>query len=207
MLHYNTVKKSTLEFLIQLQKTESFSSLRLVGGTSLALQIGHRISVDIGLFGTLNEDIINVNAALNKMGQVTQLKNSKNINVYLLNDIKLDLVNYPYPWLENAVIHNGLRLAHQNDIAAMKIAAVTGRGTKKDFIDIYFLLKEMPLTKILELYQRKYSDGSLFMALKSLIYFDDAQEDEIPTMLAPVSWDTVKNTILSVHSDFLRKSK
>ena len=154
------------------------------------------------LFGVLNEEGIDINASLKKIGNVTQLKNSKNINIYLLNGVKLDLVNYPYPWLEDVVVQDGLRLAHKNDIAAMKVAAITGRGTKKDFIDIYFLLKEMPLAKMLELYQKKYHDGSLFMALKSLIFFDDAEEEELPAMLMPVSWSSVKSTILLAYRDF-----
>jgi predicted nucleotidyltransferase component of viral defense system len=204
MLHYNTIEKPTLELLRQLQNAKIFNQLRLVGGTSLALQIGHRISVDLDLFGTLNEDIIDINSSLQQIGQVTQLKNSKNINIYILNGVKLDLVNYPYPWLEETVQHNGLRLAHKNDIAAMKIAAITGRGTKKDFIDIYFLLEDMPLEKIMKFYQKKFKDGSLFMALKSLIYFDDAEEDEMPNMLIPVSWNDVMNTILLAHNDFVK---
>ena len=202
MLYYNTIEKSTLELLRQLQNAEMFHPLRLVGGTNLALQIGHRISIDLDLFGVLNEEGIDINASLKKIGNVTQLKNSKNINIYLLNGVKLDLVNYPYPWLEDVVVQDGLRLAHKNDIAAMKVAAITGRGTKKDFIDIYFLLKEMPLAKMLELYQKKYHDGSLFMALKSLIFFDDAEEEELPAMLMPVSWSSVKSTILLAYRDF-----
>jgi predicted nucleotidyltransferase component of viral defense system len=204
MLHYNTVEKPTLELLRQLQSVKIFDQLRLVGGTSLALQIGHRISVDLDLFGTLDEDIIDINASLQQLGEVTQVKNSKNINIYILNGVKLDLVNYPYTWLEDTVQHDGLRLAHKNDIAAMKIAAITGRGTKKDFVDIYFLLKEMPLARILELYQQKFNDGSLFMALKSLIYFNDAEEDEMPNMVTPVSWHDVMSTILLAHTNFVK---
>lgn len=107
MVHYSTVEKSTLELLRQLQKTEMFSKLRLVGGTGLALQMGHRISIDIDLFGILNEDTIDINASLKEIGKVTQLKNSKNINIYLLDGVKLDLVNYAYPWLEDAIVHGG----------------------------------------------------------------------------------------------------
>lgn len=94
MLHYNTVDKPTLELLRKLQTTSMFHQLRLVGGTSLALQIGHRKSVDIDLFGKINEDVIDINAGLKEIGNVVQLRNSKNINIYLLDGVKLDIVNY-----------------------------------------------------------------------------------------------------------------
>lgn len=204
MLFYNTVEKSTLELLASLQSEPMFKQLRLDGGTSLSLQIGHRISVDLDLFGELNEDVIDINSALIKIGKLTQLKNSKNINIYLLNGIKIDLVNYNYPWLENVLVEGEYNLAQKKDIAAMKIAAITGRGSKKDFIDIYFLLKEMSLSEILNSYQKKYSDGSIFMALKSLIYFDDAEEDEMPKMLNRVTWEDVKERILHLYNEFVK---
>jgi hypothetical protein len=86
-------------------------------------------------------------------------------------------VNYKYPWLDNAVTEDGIVLAGIRDIAAMKIAAIIGRGTKKDFIDIAFLLQKFSLKEILDFYSLKYNDGSVFMALKSLAYFEDAESE------------------------------
>jgi len=180
MLHYNTIEKHTLELLKKLQQTPIFSELRLVGGTSLALQIGHRISVDLDLFGNLDADEIAISSTLSEYGHVTRLRKTQNIHVFLINGVKVDLVNYPYPWLNELLVKDNLKLAAILDIAAMKIAAVTGRGSKKDFVDIYFLLKQMRLMDMLNAYDKKYQDGSRFMALKSLIYFEDAEEDEMP---------------------------
>ncbi len=91
---------------------------------------------------------------------------------------------------------DGIRLAGIQDIAAMKLAAVTGRGSRKDFIDIYFLLQDYNLKQLMGFYTNKYYDGSEYMVLKSLTYFDDAEEDYTVDMIWKVSWTKVKNFIL-----------
>lgn len=101
------------------------------------------------------------------------------------------------------VVDNGLRLAGLKDIAAMKLSAVTGRGTKKDFIDIYFLLQHFTLSDMLQHYRNKYADGSEFLVLKSLTYFDDAELEQEPVMLVDISWQEVKRTILANHKEYL----
>jgi len=197
MLHYQTIDKATLELLKTIQSFSCFENLRLVGGTSLALQIGHRKSIDLDLFGEIDADEFEISNVLNHFNQITILKKSANINIYSINQVKVDIVNYPYPWIESEQIIDSLKLAHKKDIAAMKIAAITNRGTKKDFVDIYFLLNHFPLQEILNFYLQKYHDGSEFLALKSLLYFDDAEPDEDLDMLEPISWKDVKQTIIA----------
>jgi len=195
MLHYNTIAPNTLELLKTLQKASEFSELRLVGGTSLALQIGHRKSIDLDLFGTITADELSISQRLNEIGKVTILKNTKNIKIFLIDGIKVDIVNYHYKWLESAKVTNDIILADKKDIAAMKLAAITGRGTKKDFIDLFFLLKYYNLEQLLNFYNQKYNDGSVFLVLKSLIYFEDAEQSEEPFMLKPYKWNKVKEQI------------
>lgn len=171
------------------------SNTRLVGGTSLALQIGHRVSVDIDLFGEMQIDRTDLLQQLSTAGKVIQLKESPNIHIFSIDGIKVDIVNYPYSWLSPSKTENNIRLAALEDICAMKLAAVTGRGSKKDFIDIYFLLQQFSLKEMLTLYNRKYADGSTFLVLKSLSYFEDAETDPCPFMLINTDWETVKNSI------------
>ena len=205
MLYYQTVETKTLELLKRLMQINEFKELRLVGGTSLALQIGHRQSNDVDLFGPLEVDEFELAEILKKIGSITILKKTKNINIYLIEGIKVDIVNYHYPWLENAVFEDNLRLAEKKDIAAMKLAAITGRGSKKDFIDIHFLLKYFNLEEMLNLYKSKYNDASEILALKSLTYFDDADLEEEPKMLLPVNWKNVKEEICNELSKFIKK--
>lgn len=94
------------------------------------------------------------------LGTLTILNDSKNIHIYVLNEVKIDIVNYTYPWLDDVVYKDGIRLASPRDIAAMKITAIEGRGTKKDFVDIYFLLKKYSLKNLLDFYSQKYPDSS-----------------------------------------------
>jgi len=121
-----------------------------------------------------------------------QLKKSKNINIYSLNGIKLDIVNYPYEWLDQPINTDSLVLASTKDIAAMKLAAITSRGTKKDFIDLCFLLTSYSMSEMLGFYNH---DGSVFLVVKSLTYFDDAEQDEAPKMYVSYNWEEIKSTI------------
>ena len=207
MLYYQTIDAKTLELLTALQSIPAFSNMRLAGGTSLALQTGHRKSIDLDFFGRIEADESTFQEAFTIFEKVTWIKKSANINIFSINDIKVDFVNYVYPWLDETKFEEGLRLAGLKDIAAMKLAAVTGRGTKKDFIDIYFLLQQFTLEEMLQHYKNKYADGSDFLVLKSLTYFDDAEPEQEPVMLTNISWQAVKQTILTKHSAYLQSLK
>ncbi len=196
MLHYRTIDTKTLELLKKIQKINIFEKLLLVGGTSLALQIGHRISVDLDFFGELNADRQEIIKELNTLGKLKTIHFTKNINIFTLNGIKIDIVNYPYPWLKPKLIIDEIKLANVIDIAAMKISAITGRGSMKDFIDLYFLLKQFTLQEIINFYEQKYSDASVFMAIKSLTYFEDADIEIMPKMFEKINWETVKSEII-----------
>lgn len=170
--------------------------LRLVGGTALALQLGHRKSVDLDLFGEITAEGIEIRDSLEEHFSVSVIKESKNIKIYQIEGIKVDIVNYSrYPWIETSVQEDGITLAGIKDIAAMKVAAIIGRGTKKDFIDMNRLLQLFSLKEILDMYMQKYTDGSLFIALKSLAYFEDAEADPMPFMFDDTDWSIVKANI------------
>jgi len=203
MLHYETVDEGTLGLLKQLQSLSILSEMRLVGGTSLALQIGHRKSIDIDLFGNLSADYENLVDELKTLGEVVSLKNSKNIHSLLINEIKVDIVNYEYKWLTNKITTDNIHLATIEDIAAMKLNAIIGRGSKKDFIDLFFILKDYSLATLIDFYTKKYNDGSTFLVLKSLTYFEDADMEEMPFMFNNIDWQTIKNNIKKAHAEYV----
>ncbi len=200
MLSLVTVEPDTLELLKNLMQEKLLANTRLVGGTALALQYGHRNSVDLDFFGEIDpeEDYITM---LKQYGNVMVIKNSSTIKQFIVNGVKVDIVNYKYPWIDNPVEEDGIILASPKDIAAMKINAVEGRGSKKDFIDIYFLLQKYHLSEILEFYSRKYPEYSIFRAMMSLTYFDDADEQVMPKMFEDVSWEHIKNSIKKIVSN------
>lgn len=196
MLYFSTIEPATLELLRNISRRDIFKNCRLVGGTSLALQLGHRKSIDLDFFGTIDFESTAFKHFIEEFEKVEILVKSRNIRTYTLNNIKVDFVNYSYPWLDDPLKQETLILAKPRDIAAMKISAITGRGSKKDFVDLYFLLQMYSLTDIFALYRKKYQDGSEYLALKSLSFFDDAEEDADPVMLTDVSWDSIKERII-----------
>lgn len=197
MLSYQTVEPHALELLKAIMAEPLFDNMRLVGGTALALQYAHRQSIDLDMFGVMPEDAEEMSDRLSCIGRLHVIKNNERIKIYFIDKIKVDFVDYSrYTWIDNAVTEDGLRLASTRDIAAMKINAIEGRGTKKDFIDVYFLLQHYTLAEILGFYKQKYPEHSEFRALMSLTYFEDAEEQLMPKMFKGVSWECIKAKIL-----------
>ena len=196
MLSFQTVLPDTLELLKVLMQQPLLKDMRLVGGTSLALQYGHRRSVDLDFFGSTTEDIDELTSMMQECA-TNMVKGSctKNIKAYFLNGVKVDVVNYCYDWIDEPVNEDGLRLASDKDIAAMKVNAIMGRGTKKDFVDMYFLLQHYSFDEIIKLYLQKYTDGSEYRALLSMSYFADADPQPMPYMFQKVDWETIKSEI------------
>jgi len=173
-----------------------FKNFNLVGGTALSLQIGHRNSIDIDLFGEQEIDQNGFIETLKKFGDVLIKTSSKNILITEINTIKVDFVNYKYKLLDKPFEIDQIRMLTDKDIAAMKLNAIAGRGSKKDFIDLFFLLKKYSLNEMISFYNQKYTDGSEFMVQKSLTYFDDADEQLSPKMLDDFNWETCKQKII-----------
>jgi len=196
MLFYTTIHAKTLQLLKDLQNSERLEDFILVGGTSLALQIGHRISIDLDLFTDKKFDVSEIPGVIQHLGNIKILKQSSVILNLFIDEIKVDFVSYRYKFLSPALIIDNLRLAPISDIAAMKLAAITGRGSRKDFIDLYFILKKYSLPEIFEFYRQKYPDGSEFLVYKSLTYFDDAELEPMPKMLITINWDDIKSEII-----------
>ena len=197
MLFYDTIESGTLDLLKRIQSEPFFENCRLVGGTALALQYGHRKSVDLDFFGSFESDAILVKSLLLKLGPYQTIQESKFIFQYIVDGVKVDFVNYPYPWISPKFEEYALVLASPKDIAAMKLSAITNRGTKKDFIDLYELLEHFTLEQMFGFYREKYTDAIPFMTLKSLTWFEDAEDDPMPFMLKNYSWDDVKEKIIT----------
>jgi hypothetical protein len=194
MLFCQAIQPDTLDTLKRLQAQTELADTRLVGGTALALQLGHRLSVDIDLFGIWDR-ALDLRDILGRCGPVMEEHHTDNIRVFNIADIKVDLVYYEYVWLRAPLEAEGVRMAAVADIAPMKLEAINNRGSKKDFIDLAFLLEQFSLEEILAWYRAKYPQGSEYMILRSLAYFDDAEEDPMPVMLKAMTWETVKERI------------
>ena len=132
------------------------------------------------------------------------LKESAHIKTYVVKGIKVDFVDYNprYLWADEPIVEDGIRLATDKDIAAMKVLAIHGRGSKKDFIDLYFTLQHYTMAEMHDFYRAKYPGHSDFAALRSLAYFDDADAQSSPRMLCPTTWEEMKNCILRAVAEY-----
>lgn len=203
MLQLQTITPDTLELLKEIASKSEMRDFRLVGGTALALQYGHRQSVDLDFFGTPSvpqEDIIDM---LSSLGQIVVLNRTDKILQVVLKGIKVDVIDHGrYKWIDTPVEESGIILASPKDIAAMKINAVEGRGSRKDFIDIYMLLQHYSLGDLLDFYAQKYPNHSVFRALLSLSYFDDAEAQAMPKMFISETWEEMKSLISEKIKDY-----
>ncbi len=197
MLSIQTIHPNTLELLKQLASQPELAQTRLVGGTALALQYGHRQSIDLDFFGALPEDKEELVDMTRRVGNVLVTNRTKMIVQTVINQVKVDFVDYSrYAWIDEPIQGNGFVLASDKDIAAMKVNAIIGRGTRKDFIDLFVLLQHYSLSEIMEFYKQKYPEFSEYRALLSMTYFEDAEMQDIPKMFISTPWDEMKSTII-----------
>jgi len=168
----------------------------LAGGSSLALQYGHRISVDFDFFTPTDFKGQNIVKKLERIGRfVFQEAAEKNTLLGLFKNVKFSLFLYEYPLVFKPIEYLGILLADPKDIAAMKLAAVMDRGTKKDFIDLFFLNKNgVSIEQALKYYDKKYKNlaNNIYSLVKSLSYFEDAEKLEMPDMIEKINWEKVK---------------
>ena len=165
----------------------------------MALHYGHRQSVDLDFFGKISVSQDEILDMVSKIGDYVVNNHSTSILQMTVNGIKVDIVDYSrYEWIASPVIEEGIVLASPPDIAAMKVNAIEGRGSRKDFVDIYVLLQKYSIKEILSFYSQKYPNYSIFRALLSLSYFDDAEAQAMPRMFIPDSWEEMRSYITKI---------
>lgn len=198
-LHLKVLPKEQLDLFEFLCSKDYLSDFKLAIDTSLALQIGHRESVDFDFFTVNDFDTLPIKNDLAKLGQFTLLTEDKNTLYALLNNVKISFFSYKYAVVMPFIEEGCVKIAHPFDVALMKLEAISGRGAKKDFIDLYFLLKTYSLKDMLLGHEQKYgvSLSNNYHLYKSLVYFNDAEEDKMPFMHIKVTWEETKKNILN----------
>ena len=197
MLFKETIEKSTLELLSKLMGDDLLSNFVLVGGTALALQIGHRISVDLDLFTSQPFDAEELTDYLRTNYGFELDFISTNTVKGEINGVQVDCIAHQYPWITKSNVIEKIRLASLNEIAAMKLNAIAGNGTRmKDFIDVAYLSTKISLNQMLNSYTEKYKSNSV-MPLKALVFFNDINFNEPVKMagLKRFEWKTIENRL------------
>jgi predicted nucleotidyltransferase component of viral defense system len=182
---------------------DSLSEFKLVGGTALALQLGHRHSVDIDMFCFSQFDRRRIEHELMQRLRPEFNEQTEFMLQFHVNGIKVDLIRYPYAPNFDTIEVDGIRMLDLRDIATMKLNALTNRGAKKDFYDIYFLLRKMSLGRMLELYCARFGQNDPISVVRSLDYFADAERHLDPYCIEHVTWAEVKETIRKEVRGFL----
>lgn len=186
MLQTKAIEPFTLELLSELMQKLYLEKFNLVGETSLALQLGHRLSVDLDLFTTtdFNSDEI-LPRILADFSEVELIHKSPKTLILLINTIKVDLIKFSYPLFHPLIIDQNIRLQNIKDIIPTKLDAIAGRGKKKDFYDLFYLLHSDSLQEMFELYKKMFPHSTIFHVIKSITYFDDADVDPDPIVFDP----------------------
>lgn len=202
MLQTSTVKESTLELLRKLQAEPLLATTRLVGGTALSLQIGHRESEDLDLFSVEPlEGMLVQQMLVEKYGFLPTVI-AENTLIGFIQGVKIDVIYHPFPWLEAAIEEDGIRIATKTDIAVMKVHAIINSGKRpKDFVDIAFLSMHYSYNQIKALLLKRYPAYDPIMADKAVIYFGDIDElliPEIKMLGYEFDFGRIKNRIIKI---------
>ncbi|MBP3763607.1 MAG: nucleotidyl transferase AbiEii/AbiGii toxin family protein [Bacteroidales bacterium] len=206
MLHYETVTPYLKQVLVSLMTDPVFNDFRLVGGTSLSLRLGHRMSIDIDLFsdaeyGTL--DFHAIQAHLRNMfpycagdcGENAAMGTSYIVGTNRSEAIKLDLF-YTDRFIADMEREDGIRMASIEDIIAMKLDVIARGGRKKDFWDIHELLQHYSVNQMIELYECRYPYGhSAEEVRQGFINFQHADYEPDPNCLKGKDWGSIKRYI------------
>lgn len=176
----------------------------LAGGTACALQLGHRISLDFDFFTQKKFEVDKVKEQLGTVGNFKLQQTDWGTIIGKMGQTKFSLFYYQYPLINSLKKFNKINIAALEDIAAMKLGATIARARARDYIDIYFLLQKFSLEEMLNFYQKKYKNlaANKIHILKSLQYFDDIVDDDLPEMLIPVSWLAVKKFLIQETKKF-----
>jgi predicted nucleotidyltransferase component of viral defense system len=205
MMHWNTVNGLLRESLLMLMAAEEFSQFRLVGGTSLSLQLGHRMSVDIDLFTDAEYRSVDFDAIdaflqanfdyVTGIGGLPGMGKSYFIGTDKDNAVKLDLY-YTDAFIRPMLVEDGVRLASLEDIIAMKIDVVSRESRKKDFWDLHQVLPDYTIGDMLALHAERMPYAHERQAiLMRLIDFEEADDDFNPECLHGKYWEFIKEDI------------
>lgn len=197
MLYKETVEPSTLGLLTELMNLSELEQFRLVGGTALSLLLGHRNSIDLDLFTDTPFEREIIIDKLRDSYPALSFKEIKSPRLFFasINNVKVDFVNTFEKFNNNYKLIDNIRFASIEDIIALKLNAVAGRGAKKDFWDIHELLNHYSFDQMLNFYQNKYPNNSPMMVLKSATYFADADLQPNPNCFRNLSWENIKEHI------------
>ncbi|MBU0569594.1 nucleotidyl transferase AbiEii/AbiGii toxin family protein [Patescibacteria group bacterium] len=192
-MYPQTLYPKTKQVLIKLVEQGLVTDFYLAGGTGLSLQLGHRKSIDLDFF-TENfpkRDLLLSSLLKLKPKILHEAKGTLDLSI---EDVMVSFLEYKYPMISHFADFEGMKVASVIDIACMKLSAISSRGSKKDFVDLYEILEAHTLKQLFTFFEKKFKGVKYqkLHLLKSLVYFADAESDPEPILLKEMDWETVK---------------
>jgi hypothetical protein len=201
-MYWNTVSPLLKQVLIDLMQEELFAPFRLVGGTSLSLQIGHRVSVDIDLFTAADYgsiDFKEIRSFLENKYPYCSSRNLDNVafgTYFEVGNSKKDFVKidlyYTDEFIFDLVSKDDIRMASENEIIAMKLDVVLRGGRKKDFWDLHYYLNKVSIDEMISFYEKRYPYNDCSGIKSQFVNFELADLDFDPMCLLDKSWELIK---------------
>jgi hypothetical protein len=192
-----TIDENSRNNLMILKKENLLKDFYLAGGTAVALHLGHRISYDLDFFSNKNFDGLLLKQIVSNLGDYRDALSNKNNLIGIFNGTKLSFIHYKPVLIGVPELLDEVTIASIKDLSAMKVEAISQRGAKRDFIDLFCIMQKnnASITDVISQYIEKYKDfnPTIIHILKSIRYFDDAEKDIMPTMKIPIQWQDVKH--------------
>ena len=173
----------------------------LAGGTGLALQIGHRYSNDFDFFSERDFNNEFLKSSLRGIGKFDLFQDAKGTLEGAVENTRISFFQYKYPLVEEWMSYEDVHLASIEDIALMKLSALSSRGSRKDFIDLYCMKDKFTWETFVHRFEIKYKDSgyNIYHMIKSMAYFNDAEDEPMPKMIWPCDWNEVKRYFSEVQ--------
>jgi len=194
-LFSETISPDTSRLIEKIKNRPWLRPYYLAGGTALALHLGHRTSIDLDFFTESEVEEMTIVDHLRMAGNLRLDQMGKGTIVGNLDDVRISFFKYPYRLLDSLIEWNGLNVASVHDIALMKMVAIFQRGSIKDFIDLFFIAREFkPIDALIPELSIKYVgvQFNINHILRSVCYFEDAENEPMPNMIAACDWQEVK---------------
>jgi len=182
-----------LRALHGIMRDETLTEFHLGGGTSLALRLGHRRSIDIDLFTLQAFEVMEMASRMGEFHGLREVETATNTVRGVIDGVRIDCLAHRYPLIGEVVTVGEIRFLSFEDLAAMKLNAIVNRGSKKDFWDLAILLERFSPEDLFDLYAKKYQRDNLWMVEKSILYFDEAEGQPDPEDLGGRSWQQIKS--------------
>ena len=205
-MHLEVLNPQLLEIIQSVCADPEFSQFRLGGGSALALQLGHRKSVDAGFVAENFFDVDYFIALLEKkFTSITDVNSGKHGLFFKVSGIKVDLLSWNITFIRNAVKFDNLILADVEEIIAMKLFSILQRGEKKDYMDIASLLDHYSLRQMITFYKERHNGSDDLLVIRYLSSYSDIEQQPEPVMLNGLDWKKCKAKLINAIQEFMNE--